>query len=78
MLTLDSDSVNLGSNPSSPARANIDVHCRFPGFLTADKSDKQERKADIGRTDVGTAFRGQFGHVSGSLSSLIVGFGGTR
>ena len=49
-----SDSVNLGSNPSSPATRNYDDHWGFRDFLSADKSAKPERIPHIGRTEVGT------------------------
>ncbi len=45
-----SDSVNLGSNPSSPANKNA----RFQGFSVSEQSEQPEQTAHTGRTFPGT------------------------
>lgn len=51
----DSDSVNLGSNPGPPATTNTDVSCISEALTGAEQSERTERTAHIGRTEVGTA-----------------------
>jgi hypothetical protein len=55
--TASSDSVNLGSNPSSPATRTADVSgvSHAPGG--AEKSEQSEQTAHTGRTETGTAFQ---------------------
>jgi hypothetical protein len=50
-----SDSVNLGSNPSSPATGNADVSGISRAPATAERSAQPEQTADTGRTETGTA-----------------------
>ena len=50
----DSDSVNLGSNPSSPASTYAHKTGLCRGHVALEQSEKSERTAHIGRTPVGT------------------------
>jgi hypothetical protein len=52
---LTSDSVNLGSNPSSPAIYNVSAIEVSRALAPSSLSEKTERTAHIGRTEVGTA-----------------------
>lgn len=51
---MTSDSVNLGSNPSSPAITSIDISEAFRRPSGSERSDFSERTAHIGRTQPGT------------------------
>jgi hypothetical protein len=53
----DSDSVNLGSNPSSPASTSAYISTVTCLFRTLERSETWERKAHVGRTEVGTVRR---------------------
>jgi hypothetical protein len=50
----DSDSVNLGSNPGSPAIRKACVTGASSSFGQSEHSAKQEQRAYIGRANVGT------------------------
>jgi hypothetical protein len=52
----DSDSENLGSNPSSPATDSVDEAAIFATLFVLEQSEKSERTAHIGRTEVGTVW----------------------
>jgi hypothetical protein len=54
-----SDSVNLGSNPSSPATTNIDVSGVSCNFDHLEQPEISEQKRTAGRTKVGTARRSE-------------------
>jgi hypothetical protein len=70
---MNSDSVNLGSNPSSPATQNVDIS----GKTAPGHSGHPGQTAHIGRTEVGTATPGMWKscaihRMSGGQGDLVI------